>query len=343
MSFLWDFGDGPATAGDAEATHTYAGPGTFTVRVTVNDGSTTDAAEAAIEIRVPDPLNNAPLVDAGDDFSAEVGAIVQLAGSSVDDGRPLTATGLHSRWTILSSSRTVDFDDETSPTSGAIFSAPGTYVLQLEADDGELQADDRVVITVVRPAQSEVLYNDFAISKLKVPKRVVLTDSKPVREVRVKAQIQNQGETTITIDSQETIEEMLDLDLESLGACPEPPVTIVPRVREFPVQLKPRAKLSLNLLVQIDCVNDAAKTTRTDPAREDFRCRLRVDREVTDGFTDDDPSDDACPRQVTAPYRADWTWHNGLIRDRGCGNRLPNRTLGGEILLDVVDRRSSTP
>ena len=237
LSFLWDFGDGPATAGDAEATHTYAGPGTFTVRVTVNDGSTTDAAEAAIEIRVPDPLNNAPLVDAGDDFSAEVGAIVQLAGSSVDDGRPLTATGLHSRWTILSSSRTVDFDDETSPTSGAIFSAPGTYVLQLEADDGELQADDRVVITVVRPAQSEVLYNDFAISKLKVPKRVVLTDSKPVREVRVKAQIQNQGETTITIDSQETIEEMLDLDLESLGACPEPPVTIVPRVREFPVAL----------------------------------------------------------------------------------------------------------
>jgi parallel beta-helix repeat protein len=343
LSYLWDFGEGPATSGNAEETHTYSGAGTFTVRVTVDDGTATDTAETTVEIRIPDPLNDPPNVDAGEDFTVDVGEIVPLAGSTSDDGRPTTAAGLTSRWSILSSAKTVELDDETSPTSTAVFTAPGTYVLQLAADDGERQTDDRVVITVVRPAQSEVLYNDFAVSKLKVPKRVMLTDSKPVGEVRVKAQIQNQGETTITIESQETIEEMLDFDLESLGSCPEPEVTIVPRVREFPVQLKPRAKLSLNLLVQIDCVNDPAKTSRDDPAREDFRCKLRVDREVTDGFTDDDPSDDACPRQVTAPYRADWTWHNGLIRDRGCGNRLPDRTLGGEILLDVVDRRSSTP
>lgn len=343
VTFLWDFGDGPATVGDSQMAHTYTDEGFFTVRVTVDDGTASDTAEATIEIRTPDPLNDAPIVHAGEDFTVDAGDIVQLTGSVSDDGRPMAVSGLASRWTLLSSSQTVDFDNETSPTTGVIFTSPGTYVLQLEADDGELQADDRVTITVVRPTQSDVLYNDFAVSKLKVPKRVRLTDARPVGEVRVKALIQNQGETTITLESQETIEEMLDFDLESLGACPEPAVVIVPRVRAFPVQLKPRARLAVNLLVQIDCVNDPAKATRSDPGREDFRCRLRVDREVTDGFVDDDPKDDACPRQVDAPYRADWTWHNGLLRDRGCGARLPDRTLGGDILLDVVDNRSEAP
>jgi len=49
-----------------------------------------------------------------------------------------------------------------------------------------------------------------------------------------------------------------------------------------------------------------------------------VNRTAIDDKDDTNPADNACPRPGNLP------------KDKGCGARKPDHTLGGEILTDVV-------
>ena len=52
------------------------------------------------------------------------------------------------------------------------------------------------------------------------------------------------------------------------------------------------------------------------------------------GDPDSHPADDSCPRSVTPPYAVD-PYPDGKIRDKGCGAKKPDKTRGGEVLIDV--------
>ncbi|MGH2631499.1 MAG: PKD domain-containing protein [Actinomycetota bacterium] len=97
----------------------------------------------------PGPIGNLPpVVDAGPNLSVSMPGPATLVGSVTDDDLPSGST-VTSSWSQLPGAPgTATFADPTSPTTDVTFSAPGTYVLRLTADDTALQASDEVEVTV---------------------------------------------------------------------------------------------------------------------------------------------------------------------------------------------------
>ncbi len=94
----------------------------------------------------PTPVNSPPLVNAGLDQSITLPAGALLDGTASDDG---LLGPLSTLWSKVSGPGNVSFVNPLSVDTTATFTAPGTYVLQLAANDGELVTADTVTITVV--------------------------------------------------------------------------------------------------------------------------------------------------------------------------------------------------
>jgi hypothetical protein len=87
---------------------------------------------------------NPPGANAGPDRTVAPGQPVTLAGSVNWIGLPTT-----NRWRLYSGPGTATFGDATQTNTTVTFSQPGTYLLQLSADDGvHAVAYDAVVFTV---------------------------------------------------------------------------------------------------------------------------------------------------------------------------------------------------
>lgn len=98
----------------------------------------------------PPPGNEAPVVEAGPNVTVTLPDLAGLDGTVSDDGLPdgtLTTT-----WSLVSGPGTVTFGDASAVDTTASFSAAGTYVLELAADDGELTSADTTTVTVEEPA-----------------------------------------------------------------------------------------------------------------------------------------------------------------------------------------------
>ena len=93
------------------------------------------------------PTNQPPVVNAGADQAITLPAGVSLDGTITDDGLPASGS-LTSTWTRTSGPGTVTFANPTATDTTATFSAAGTYVLRLTANDGALTAQDEVTVTV---------------------------------------------------------------------------------------------------------------------------------------------------------------------------------------------------
>ncbi|MGY1620128.1 PKD domain-containing protein [Geodermatophilus sp. SYSU D00691] len=126
--------------------------------VLVLTGSGTRLAESAngapggapvlhIEYGGTGPANTQPSVNAGADQTVTLPAAATLDGTVTDDGRP-TGT-LTTTWTKVTGPGTVTFASASSVDTTATFSAAGSYVLRLTANDGQLQANDDVAVTVL--------------------------------------------------------------------------------------------------------------------------------------------------------------------------------------------------
>jgi hypothetical protein len=74
-----------------------------------------------------------------------------------DDGLPDPPGVLTSTWSRVSGTGVVTFADAYTVDTTASFSAAGTYVLRLTADDGELMASDEVTVTVSAANQVPVV------------------------------------------------------------------------------------------------------------------------------------------------------------------------------------------
>ena len=96
---------------------------------------------------INDAINAPPEVDAGTDISSPPpDDTVALTGSATDDGRPVPPNRLTFTWSKVSGAGDVTFASTSAVTTTATFSMPGTYVLRLTADDGELQSHDDVTV-----------------------------------------------------------------------------------------------------------------------------------------------------------------------------------------------------
>ncbi|MGM0592396.1 MAG: PKD domain-containing protein [Halobacteriota archaeon] len=137
VAYWWDFGDGETTNG-ATATHTYASPGTYTVRLTVSDASRNRDADIAT-VTVVANESTGPTADAGVDVQVREHETVAFDGSnSTDDG-----TIVEYEW---------DFGDGTSATGATpnhTYATPGTYTATLTVTDDANDTDtDTLVVTV---------------------------------------------------------------------------------------------------------------------------------------------------------------------------------------------------
>src|SRR5207237_4005123 len=89
--------------------------------------------------------NTAPVVNAGPDQAVTLPAAASLTGSYTDDGVP--GTGVTTLWTKTSGPGTVTFGNAAALSTTASFSATGTYVLTLTANDGLLSGSDDITVT----------------------------------------------------------------------------------------------------------------------------------------------------------------------------------------------------
>src|SRR5207244_4339867 len=99
--------------------------------------------------------NAAPVVNAGVDQSITLPAAAPLNGSYTDDG--LSGLPVTTLWTMTSGPGTVTFGNAAALTTTASFSAAGTYVLPLTANDGALSSNDTATITVNASATNKAI------------------------------------------------------------------------------------------------------------------------------------------------------------------------------------------
>jgi hypothetical protein len=104
---------------------------------------------------------------------------------------------------------------------------------------------------------------------------------------------------------------MVRLDVLSLGACPNPPATLV--APAFPVTLAPKKKLTVVFAVTFDCANDPLPAPAWD-----YRHVASVSL-PGDVYS----ANNTCP-------------HDPTTTDKGCGGKKPDKTLGAELFTDVV-------
>jgi hypothetical protein len=112
------------------------------------------------------PANLAPSVTVGSSPITIWPAPANLLGTVIDDGKPSPPATVTATWSELSGPGTVTFGNSNTPSTTATFSAPGSYVLQLAASDGQVQTVNAVAINViVRPAiQIQLLTNSVHLA-----------------------------------------------------------------------------------------------------------------------------------------------------------------------------------
>ena len=93
------------------------------------------------------PPNQPPMVYAGSDAAAIHPAGLSLQGSVEDETPESTSVS----WSKVSGPGSVSFVDAQSLSTSATFSAAGSYVLRLTADDGELSASDDILVVLYPP------------------------------------------------------------------------------------------------------------------------------------------------------------------------------------------------
>jgi hypothetical protein len=99
--------------------------------------------------------NHAPVVDAGSNVTAQIGVPVTLVGTVTDDGLPNPPGRVATTWSYLGTDN-ITIPDPSSLTNTFVFTAPGDYVFQLTADDGQAATFALVTVTVIEPTQVDI-------------------------------------------------------------------------------------------------------------------------------------------------------------------------------------------
>lgn len=192
------------------------------------------------------------------------------------------------------------------------------------------------------PAQPDVTRSvgacgthDLAIAGITAPSKVSLTAKKPSKLAKIAVLVENRGPVAETIPDAAKLAQLVSLDVTSLGAgCASPVATLHAGKPQKPLPLTVKSKRRFTVLfdVTIACANDP----ETGAGHQDYRVSAHVNRAAL-GDPDSHPADDTCPRSVTPPYAVD-PYPDGKIRDKGCGAKKPDKTRGGDVLIDASVR-----
>ena len=127
------------------------------MRLSASDSQLSASDEVQITVDPAPPGNQAPVVAAGVDQSVTLPASATLEGAASDDGLPSPPAALTTTWSQVSGPGTVTFQNPSSLSTAASFSAAGVYLLRLSASDSQLSASDEVQITVASAGGSSTL------------------------------------------------------------------------------------------------------------------------------------------------------------------------------------------
>jgi PKD repeat protein len=150
LTVSWSKVSGPGTvvfvnANSLNASATFSTAGTYTLRLTANDGSLTGTDDVVVTVTAP--TNLAPVVNAGPDQIITFPSAALMAGAASDDGLPSGST-LTRTWSKVSGPGTVIFGNASLLNTTVTFSVTGSYTLRLTVSDGTLSTSDDVIITV---------------------------------------------------------------------------------------------------------------------------------------------------------------------------------------------------
>lgn len=179
--------------------------------------------------------------------------------------------------------------------------------------------------------------HDLAITAIIPPYQVILSAKKPEITKTVKVILQNRSPLLETITDSEMLGQFVDLNVESLGLCPEPTVKLLTEKlqKRMPINLKPKQTVSVDFAVTFNCANDPEANTSKNPGHQDYRYTATVNGSVLSGYADIHEEDDVCPRSVTPPYVID-NYPDRKIKDRGCGMKKPDKTFGADVVTDLI-------
>lgn len=263
--------------------------------------------------------------EVGDSFHSEGTAITRAAGRTFNCGysADTTVEGTETVSVPAGTFDTIRVRMELTLMSGGYGDFTTTSVLNFAKDIGvvkDFSTDTDNVTTTEELIYTNANVYDLAIISITQPKRVTLSPASPTKTSFLKVKLQNKGPFIEIIEDATILTNLITLTAESLGACPAPlPVLHAGKPQKpFPIAIKPGKTLTVYYDVTFDCANYATKNT------PDFRFSAIVNRTAIDDKDDTNPADNACPRPGNLP------------KDKGCGARKPDHTLGGEILTDVV-------
>ena len=142
VTTTWSKASGPGTVtfaspGALATTATFSQAGTYTLRLTANDGALSGFDDVVITVLTT------PTVNAGPNRTVTMPAAANLDGTVNGGGGPAQTT-----WSMVDGPGTVTFTNASAVDTTARFSQPGSYTLRLTANNGVLSAFDDMVVTV---------------------------------------------------------------------------------------------------------------------------------------------------------------------------------------------------
>ena len=196
-------------------------------------------------------------------------------------------------------------------------------------------AADYARIAAVTDTQPPVHTHDLAVVSIKAPKKVTLTAARPTVVTTARVAIQNRSPYVETIPDLSTLTKLVSLSVvpettDSNCAAPAPVLHAGKPQPVLPVILKPNKTLKVVFDVTYTCAVDPLKGL----GHEDYHYLATVDASAIDGQEDVNPASDICPREPL-PVGTD-PFPDVSIRDRGCGGKLPGKTLGAAVLTDIM-------
>lgn len=123
--------------------------GIYTLRLTASDALLSVADDVVITVKPQPPKNQAPVVNVGPDQSVTLpGTLLTSASAVTDDGLPNPPGQPTLHWQMVSGPSAVIFGAPTASQTTVTFTAAGTYLLRLTADDGALSSSDDLQVSV---------------------------------------------------------------------------------------------------------------------------------------------------------------------------------------------------
>jgi parallel beta-helix repeat protein len=161
LNITWSQVSGPGTVTFADSsavdtTASFSTEGIYVLRLTADDSELSASGEVTITVSLQ-PTNQAPIVNAGADQTVMLAVGASLNGTVSDDGLPNPPGTCTTTWSQMSGPGTVTFADAGVEVTAATFSSAGTYVLQLEADDGALSSNNEVTIIVTETGDGDTI------------------------------------------------------------------------------------------------------------------------------------------------------------------------------------------